>query len=248
MARDRLIDAFDAAALRCTSLAELRAPFEDAARDLGFDYVALLHHASFRERGARLIWIDNYPPAWKEALRAHRPARRDPVHLACRRTLTGFAWDRVGALARLTSPALNIFAQGRAFGLGDGFTVPAHVPGEPAGSCSFVVRTGKSLPGRMLLRAEQLGLHAFEAARRLAGLAGALPSPPHLSRRERQALRLVAMGKSDWEIAAILGLGHETVRQYVKRARAAYGVATRTQLAVHALRDGIVAFDEAIPP
>jgi LuxR family quorum-sensing system transcriptional regulator CciR len=63
-----------------------------------------------------------------------------------------------------------------------------------------------------------------------------------------ECVRLVALGKTDWEIANILGLGIETARQYVKHARAAYDVVSRTQLAVHALRDEWIGFDEAIPP
>lgn len=247
MSRDPLIDAFDAAASACASLAQLRVPVEAAARELGFDYVALRHHGAMARAGRGRVRIDNYPDDWKAELRARRPLRRDPVHLACSRTLTGFAWRDAGRLVSLSARMQEIFARARRFGLGEGFTVPAHLPGEPAGSCSFAVRTGRALPVASLLRAEQLGLHAFEAARRLLGL-GVAPPPPHFSRRELEALRLVAAGKSDWEIAAILGIGHETVRQYVKRARAAYGVATRTQLAVHALRDGLIGFDEAIPP
>ena len=56
------------------------------------------------------------------------------------------------------------------------------------------------------------------------------------------------MGKTDWEIARILGLSIETTHQYVKRARAAYHAVSRTQLVVYGLRDGWISFEEAIPP
>lgn len=248
MARDVLIDAFDAVASACETLAQLKGQVEDAARDLGFDYVALLHHANPGQRGRGHVRIDNYPPAWKARLRGGALIARDPVHRACARTLTGFAWDAIGAFVALSRPVRDLFELSRAFGLGEGFTIPAHMPGEPSGSCSFVTRAGRALPRRSLLCAEQLGLHAFEAARRLSGLVGRDGPPPHFSRRELDALRLVAAGKTDWEIARILGLGHETVRQYVKQAREVYGVATRTQLVVHALRDGVIGFDEALRP
>ena len=51
-----------------------------------------------------------------------------------------------------------------------------------------------------------------------------------------------ARGKSDWEIAKILGIGHETVIRHLKQARERYGVAKRTLLTVHALFDGTIAF------
>jgi LuxR family quorum-sensing system transcriptional regulator CciR len=69
-----------------------------------------------------------------------------------------------------------------------------------------------------------------------------------LSRRERQCVQLLAAGKTDWEIAAILGISVETAHQYVKRARAAYDVVSRAQLVACGLRDAVVSYDDAIPP
>jgi LuxR family quorum-sensing system transcriptional regulator CciR len=57
-----------------------------------------------------------------------------------------------------------------------------------------------------------------------------------------------ARGKSDWEIARILGVGHETVIQHLKQARERYGVGKRTLLAVHALFDGTLAFVDVLKP
>lgn len=39
--------------------------------------------------------------------------------------------------------------------------------------------------------------------------------------------------QTDWETAQILGISVETVRQYVKLARAVYDLVNRTQLVVH---------------
>jgi LuxR family quorum-sensing system transcriptional regulator CciR len=71
---------------------------------------------------------------------------------------------------------------------------------------------------------------------------------PHLSRRQVQCVRLVAAGKTDWEIAVILGIGLETARQYVKRARSAYGAVSRAQVVVLGLRDDWLSFDDALDP
>lgn len=241
-----LVDQFEARAGRCASCRELAGVLEDAARELGFAHVALLHHAALGPGRAGLLRIDNYPPAWVAELAARASRAGDPVHLASGRTNLGFSWDRLGALVPLTAAHREILALGRRHGLGGGFTVPANIPGEPPGSCSFAVRRGRDLPARHLLCAELIGARAFGVARRLQGTG--MSAPPRLSRREAQCLRLVALGKTDWEIGTILGIGEATARHYVKRARAAYGVATRTQLAVHALRDGWVGFAEASPP
>ncbi|MFL6762272.1 MAG: LuxR family transcriptional regulator [Sphingomicrobium sp.] len=243
----RLADYFDAAAATCTSLRELRVLLRDAANELGFDYFALLHHASLTSSARTYIRIDNYPADWVEELAAEGLARQDPVHLASRRTGTAFAWADLSRFVQLGPMQQNILERSRHFGLGEGMTVPVNVPAEPGGSCSFALRVGRTLRRECAAAAELIGAHAFDAARRLAHFAGPA-ARPHLSRREVQCLRLVAAGKSDWEISVILGISVETVRQYVKHARRTYGVLTRTQLVVLGLRDDWLSFEEAIDP
>ena len=220
---------------------------EGVTRELEFDYFALLHHGSLGSAGPRLIRIDTYPAGWKEELEVHGLIGADPVHHGCARTNIGFAWAELPGLVPIGRKGREIFERSRRFDIGDGFTVPVNVPGEPGGSCSFAVRAGVELPARRLLCAEQIGAHAFGAARRIHDYP-ASGRRPHLSRRERQCVRLLAAGKTDWEIAAILSISVETAHQYVKRARAAYDVVSRTQLVACVLRDAVVTFDGAIPP
>ena len=238
---------FEEQASKCASPEDLRLFLEAVTSELGFEYFALLHHRSVRSSSGHLVRIDNYPGGWAEELLTRHDVAADPVHRASLRTNAGFSWDELGHLLPLDSSQRHILERSRHHGLGPGFTVPANVPGEPSGSCSFAVRRGRSLPERRLQCAELIGVHAFRAARRIYGFA-AEGRVPWLSRRERQCLRLVAAGKTDWEIAAILGISVETAHQYVKRARAAYDVVSRAQLVACGLRDALVSFDEAIPP
>ena len=243
----RLADRFAESATACRDLGQLRTLLDDAVQELGFDYFALLHHSSLSSPSAARIRVDNYPEAWVEELRSRDFAPHDPVHSASRRSSSGFAWHDIASIIPLGDRHKAILTRSGYYGIGAGFTVPANVPGEPSGSCSFAVRTGAELPNNRLMCAELIGAHAFRAARRIANLPRA-KDRPHLSRREIECLRLLAAGKTDWEAATILGISVETVRQYVKRARAAYDVVTRTQLVVHGLRDDWVSFEDAIPP
>jgi LuxR family quorum-sensing system transcriptional regulator CciR len=218
----------------------------DVTGELGFHYFALLDHASLSRPGSGLLRMDNYPEDWVEELISQGYASDDPVHLASRRTNVGFGWEDLGNLVRLEQRHRRILANSRRFGLGPGLTVPANVPGEPSASCSFAVRAGIEIPAARLNCAELIGAHALCAARRMRPTAAR--ERPHLSRRELQCLRLVALGKTDWEIAHILGLSPHTARQYVKRVRAAYDTVSRTQLVVYGLRDAWISFEDAIPP
>lgn len=242
----RLTDRFAESAQSCSDPRQLASLLEEITGELGFHYFALLDHPSLTCPDAGLIRIDNYPRDWTDEFVTRGYAADDPVHLASRRTNIGFGWCELRRLIRLERRHKTILSRSRRFGLGPGLTVPAHVPGEPSASCSFAVRAGCEMPAGRFHCAELIGAHALAAARRLRP-AGQLPRP-HLSRRELQCLRLVALGKTDWEIARILGLSPHTAHQYVKRARAAYDTVSRTQLVVYGLRDAWISFEDAIPP
>lgn len=242
----RLSDLFAESAQSCRDLPQLGEMLGAITRELGFHYFALLDHASLNSPDDGLLRIDNYPADWVAELVANGDAADDPVHLASRRTNAGFTWCDLASLIEIQRHHRKILARSRRFGLGPGLTVPANVPGEPSASCSFVVRTGFEMPDARLHCAELIGAHALCAARRLRPAASR--GRPHLSRRELQCLRLVALGKTNWEIARILGLSRHTADQYVKRARAAYDTVSRTQLVVYGLRDNWISFEEAIPP
>jgi DNA-binding CsgD family transcriptional regulator len=243
----RLVDRFAAEAGSCATLDQLRSLLSNACHELGFEYFALLHHVSLSAPSSAHLRIDNYPEGWANELTRSGLAADDPVHFASRRANTGFAWSEIDSIVPLGARHRAVLSRSRHFGIGEGFTVPANVPQEPAGSCSFAVRHSRELPFKRLMCAELIGGHAFRAARELIGVP-LRPARPHLSPRERGCLQLVARGKTDWEISVILGISLDTARQYVKRARKAYDVATRTQLAVLGLRDNWVEFDDAIPP
>lgn len=238
-----LVDGFIGALEACSDFDGLSSLLDGISAELGFDYYALLHHASLREdRHEQLVRLLRYPQDWLSEFDRLDGPKIDPVHLASSRINTGFCWDEAGSIIALTDAHRYILEESRRFGLGSGFTVPANIPGEPHGSCSFAVRNGKSLPSRHLRTAELVGAHAFRAARRIAGVCLS-PSQPHLSPRELQCVELVAAGKSDWEIGVILGISRETARQYVKRARAAYDAVSRSQLAIRAMIDGRVSIE-----
>jgi LuxR family quorum-sensing system transcriptional regulator CciR len=238
---------FERQAELCVSDEVLGSLLGDAAHELGFEHFAIVHSVSFRREDPSFVSIDNYPDSWAEEFVGKQLYLDDPVLAASQRTAKGFRWSDVARLLSIQERHHNVLERSSRYGMGYGFTVPANVPGEPCGSCSFAVRKGRSLPEANLRCAELIAVDAFDAARRIRKMPH-LGAVPHLSRRQRQCVRLLAAGKTDWEIAVILGLSPETTRRYVKSARAAYNTVTRTQLVVHTLRDGQISFDDAITP
>ena len=71
------------------------------------------------------------------------------------------------------------------------------------------------------------------------------PTPDPLTQREVEVLRLVAQGLENWEIAEKLVITEATVRTHVSNITGKLHVASRTQAALYALREGIASLDDA---
>ena len=65
-----------------------------------------------------------------------------------------------------------------------------------------------------------------------------------LSKREMEVLSFVTRGLSNKEIAASLGISHQTVKNHVTAILRKLGVEDRTQAAIYALRRGWVRLHE----
>jgi len=93
-------------------------------------------------------------------------------------------------------------------------------------------------------------LHPAIARRVLQELAHPPQRPPTsdpLTEREVEVLRLVAHGDSNHEIAAALGIGEGTVRVHVSNILSKLHLASRTQAALYALREGLASLDDGVP-
>ena len=82
-----------------------------------------------------------------------------------------------------------------------------------------------------------------DAIRRVAAGGLAFASRPgagvvRLTRREHDVVRLVADGRTNDEIGADLGIGAKTVETHLARLFERLGVASRTELAMRAVREG----------
>ncbi len=73
------------------------------------------------------------------------------------------------------------------------------------------------------------------------------PAPETLTARELAVLRLIAQGLSNQEIADELVVSEATIRTHVSRILGKLHLASRTQAALYAVREGLEAKDEASP-
>jgi NarL family two-component system response regulator LiaR len=73
-----------------------------------------------------------------------------------------------------------------------------------------------------------------------------LPTADPLTEREVAVLRLVARGDSNQQIAAALAIGEGTVRVHVSNILSKLHLASRTQAALYALREGLASLDDCV--
>lgn len=225
---------------------DLAAALAAIATEIGFQYFALSHHVDIAAARGSAIRLHNYPAQWADYYDAHALGVSDPVHRASHVTSVGFCWSRMPYMIPLTAADRKVLALGREQGIGEGFTVPANVPGEARGSCSFASQAGRPISDAMLPLAQLAGAFAFEAARRLWTTRGHLPVPQTraLTDRQRDCVLWAALGKGDWEISMILGIAEETVARHIKQACERYGVNKRSSLIFRTLYDGTLTFTD----
>jgi DNA-binding NarL/FixJ family response regulator len=92
--------------------------------------------------------------------------------------------------------------------------------------------------------AEELGLRALteRVAARLHGLSDAsspASSSDELTARESEVLGLIAIGRSNADIATALSISLNTVATHVRNILAKTGCANRTEAAAYAMRNGL---------
>lgn len=79
-------------------------------------------------------------------------------------------------------------------------------------------------------------------------LARSTPQTMKLTPREMEVLRLVASGLTNRQIAGRLHVGEETVKSHVGNLLSKLGLSHRSQVAVCALKQGLLCLEELEPP
>lgn len=224
---------------------DLIQPLADISRRLGFDHFALSLDLRSGSRRAQGLLLHDYPDEWARVYVGFDLAGQDPVRRACDKSFAGFSWGTMERLIPLTRGDRQMLAVGRECGIGDGYTVPRHLPGLAHGTCTFVVAPDRPLPRSQFAAAELVGTLALSCALGL-NQAARHQAVPVLSDRQRECLLWVARGKTAAETAIILGIGMETVIQHLKMARERYQVHCKQSLIVAALFDGLIGFADII--
>lgn len=213
----------------------------------GFHYFAIAHHDHWQPDRRDVLRLHNYPADWATWFDAQGLGARDPVHRASQSRNSGFGWWALEHLVDLTPDDRKVRVMAQEAGIGDGYTVPYHVPGERSGSCSFAVKPGVRFPRDQIPLAQSLGSFAFEAARNLVtGPTSRWHRAARLTEREREIVVCLGQGKQEKEIARHLEISPTTVNTHLKNARIRYGISKSSPLIVWGLFTGSITYGELL--
>ncbi|KTE02500.1 hypothetical protein ATE68_06635 [Sphingopyxis sp. H038] len=233
--------AFELEFARVKTGANLADLLREACAAMGCAWFALSHHLDFLAAPEKGVRVHNYPEDWAYWFDQNRLGPSDPVHRASQRSRAGFLWHD---MRRYDTPRPGdeiVLAEAQRHGIGDGLTVPAHIPGDAHGSVSFAWRPGSAADPDALQFARMIGGAAFEAADRIAN-PDRMRVAPRLTERQRECLIWAAKGNPIWRIGRHLELSPDTVREHLRNARQRYGANGGIMLTVRALYDGDISF------
>lgn len=204
---------------------------------LGFDYAAYIGINPV-DRSVH-VYV-NYPEAWKTHYEKAGLHRLDPTLLMASRSIAPLDWRRVRDHANFRS----VFDDARSFGIGElGVTIPVRGPYGDVGMISVTrdcdVREWEGLVRRAMSELQSVAVHLHDAAMRSDAL-GRILRRPMLSSRETEILQWVAAGKSQQDVADILGIAQRTVEVHLASGRDKLGALNTPQAVARAVSLGLI--------
>jgi DNA-binding CsgD family transcriptional regulator len=181
-------------------------------------------------------WGATWPVDWYWRYASQNHLARDPVIARLNHSPLPFRWSETYLTAG--REGRHVLDEAAEFGLKYGLAMAVHGEGS-LGAVSIGARHYELSPR------EQAGLQlaAYYLHGRIAGLRarGQQRTIRSLTPRERECLKWVAAGKTDWEISQILNIAEQTAHGYVQSALAKLGARTRAQAVALALLSAQIA-------
>ena len=204
---------------------------------LGFDYAA---YAGINPLDRSVHGYVNYPEAWRRHYRDTGLHRIDPTLSIASRSIAPVDWRRAHGHANFR----RVFFDAHDFGIGElGLTIPVRGPYGDVGmlsvTCDCTAHEWEGLMRHAVGELQSMAVHLHDAAMHSDALSHILRRPM-LSRREIEILQWVAAGKSQQDVADILGIAQRTVEVHLASARDKLGALNTPQAVARAVSLGLI--------
>lgn len=201
----------------------------------GAAYVLMCRVPQPHEVLTECILMDTRPPTWAKRYHAKGYIKTDPLVLTAQRRMTPCTWSEA-MLEFSDDPAAQLIHKERlANGVTDGLLVPIHTIKGHGGLVSVATKDAltkealNAMTFMSLVVHNQLSAMQQSDASELEGFTA----------REIECLQWSAAGKTDEEIAKILGLSVKTVYYHIDGAKRRINASSRTHAVASAIRIGL---------
>lgn len=216
------------------------------ARGMGFSQLLFAVVPSRQNSLETAFLRSNYSEHWRRAYDAQKMLHHDPTVTHCVIHTTPLIW--APSIFRTTLQK-QVYEEACSFGIRSGVTLPMHGPRGELGILCFVddAHPGRAFQRELSHRLPALALirdYALESSRRF--FAPDQPQPesvPSLTRRELECLKWIMVGKTSWETGQILRCSEAAVNFHLNNVRQKFGVSSRSQAVVKAIRLGLLILD-----
>ena len=231
-------DEFAAALEACATIDAVKALFKRRIAAHGYTASACGAFLPADKGPEPHLFFQDWPPDWLELYVNRNFVAADYGVAEARRRIAPFTWREAKAERTLSRAEQDIWDTVVEWGWTDGLSVPIHGPG---GYFAIVTMAGKEQPMPPALRGklQQLAFLTHERCRALTGLAPVTDPQATLTHRELECLRWVAAGKTDLQIARLLGVSQTTARTHIDQARRKLGARTRSQAVARLVLSGL---------
>lgn len=225
---------------RCASMeqADILPALSEMVEGYGFNHFIMTGLPEKGDDVEPMIVKNAWPQEWTDRYRAGRYFLDDPVTLWSLSRVQAFSWSEARLNSEVTERAKRIAGEARAFGLVDGLGCPVPLRPRQHAVVSFGADHVLDLPPSV---AASIQIAAGLAQSRLI-------EPKHsvaanlLTRREKDILLWVALGRTRSDIAVILGISDGTVKTHIAHILTKLDALNATHAVVLAMQAKEIAF------
>ena len=214
--------------------------FLSTVKEMGFEGGACGAWAGVgKNRRNRFFFVD-WPPDWVEFYEANRFHEVDFMLVEARRRISPFWGGQVIKGIKLTAKQRQFVDAASRRGWTDVLGIPIHGPGSLQGLVTLITRGVPTLSAVDAAMLEIMSRVVFERCRQAEDFGLFAPSKLDFTAREIECLQWAAAGKSDKQIAGVLGLKPATVHFHIEQAKRRSNVKSRVEAVAVGVLGGFI--------
>jgi DNA-binding CsgD family transcriptional regulator len=192
-----------------------------------------------RNRKHRFFFLD-WPRDWMEFYQRNGCVEHDLLPTEARRHVSPFWYKDIIGRFKLTQRQKEFYEAGVAYGWKDAFAVPIHGPSSMQGLVVMATRQALALGVADCAVLEIMARTVWERCRTSEAFGAFDPDRTQLSAREIECLQWAAAGKSDTDIAVLVGIKPATAHYHIERAKKRLGARTRVEAVAVGVLNGVI--------